>query len=625
MNCREEIEAEQPANSGKTRSIVLRRKRSINLFIAFILLGVFVCSSFRAGWNRRETDFPNYYTAAVLVAKHASLRNYYQWTWFQKQMNYASVENQLGGYIPQTPLTMLPMVPIAAFDVQTAKRIWLLLNLGFLGAIFWLLSRVTQFSAIEMSLLGFAGYGTLHTNFLLGQYYIFLLFLLVLAFYYLNQEKEHVGGLIIGAVFALKLYGGPFALYFAARRRWIALASMMVAFASAVTIAMMMFGGREIVYFATQILPRALEGQTLDPYNSGNGTISTLLRRALVMEPELNPHPLWVAPSVFFFLQPFLTVLILIFPLLCLRESIREKRGFAWFYLALILASPNTASYTFILLLLPIALLLDEAGWTERVVLISCYVLVTLPLRPAWSSFFPNVWLLLIMFLLAGHQSRQLVRAKQIMAAGALATAIAIPIAWHRQEAYLQEPERRWEQIAVQQGAIYSSSPAVLRSGIVYESIGKVHYVLRWFHDGRNEEIAFPGDAFHPVAQSPDGPVQFELVAHGASRTMLFDVLTRKLVRGSLEPSEQGSPSAISPDGRWIVSTKSPGGYKQIWLQRTTGKPALQLTGGDCDSFSPVWELDSTAVLFASDCGRGIGLPALYRARLDKVSNALNK
>ncbi|MGH9696649.1 MAG: hypothetical protein ACRD5Z_21055, partial [Bryobacteraceae bacterium] len=110
---------------------------------------LFLFTSFRAGWNRAETDFPNYYTAAVLVRKGEPLRKFYDWTWFQRQMNYAGVEAQLGSYVPQTPVTMLPLLPLARFPVQTAKRAWLLLNLGLLAVTFWLLSRVTRFSFAE--------------------------------------------------------------------------------------------------------------------------------------------------------------------------------------------------------------------------------------------------------------------------------------------------------------------------------------------------------------------------------------------------------------------------------------------------------------------------------------------
>jgi len=271
------------------------RKSSLNL-LAFLALLIFLATSFRAGWTRSETDFPNYYTAAWLVSRGAPLRNYYDWTWFQRQMNYAGVECQLGGYIPQTPLTMVPMIGLASFPPQTAKRIWLTLNVGFLAATVYLLSRLTRFTVAQMSLLAFGGYGSLHVNFLLGQYYIFLLFVLTMAFYALERENEGAGGVLFGAAFALKLYGGPFFLYLIVKRRWKAAAFMAVAVLALALLAIAIFGWRDVEYFATQIFPRAVQGETLDPYHPGNGTLSTLLRRTLIIEPELNPQPLWNAP-----------------------------------------------------------------------------------------------------------------------------------------------------------------------------------------------------------------------------------------------------------------------------------------------------------------------------------------
>ena len=114
-------------------------------------------------------------------------------------------------------------------------------------------------------------------------------------------------------------------------------------------------------FYATQILPRALEGEIIDPYNSGNGTMATLLRRLFVLEPELNPHPLWNAPVAFFFLRPFAELADSRSYVAWVVGSKRagfERRDFAWFLIAILLLSANTASYTFILLLLPVSLLL---------------------------------------------------------------------------------------------------------------------------------------------------------------------------------------------------------------------------------------------------------------------------
>jgi Tol biopolymer transport system component len=72
----------------------------------------------------------------------------------------------------------------------------------------------------------------------------------------------------------------------------------------------------------------------------------------------------------------------------------------------------------------------------------------------------------------------------------------------------------------------------------------------------------------------------------------------------------------VSPDGRWIAFETDRDGPKQIWLQDAASGREVRVTGGHCNNTSPAWELDSSAIIFASDCGRGIGLPSLYRAKV---------
>jgi hypothetical protein len=577
---------------------------------------IFLATTFLAGWNRQETDFPNYYTAAVLVRKGAPLHKYYDWTWFQRQMNYAGIEHQLGGYIPQTPLTMLPIVPLAAFAPQPAKRIWLLFNLAFLAATLRILSRITRFSMAQVALLAFAGWGSLDSNFVLGQYYVFLLFLLTVAFYWMHRGHAFAAGLVMGVACGLKLYGAPFLVYFVVKRRRKELVGMAATLFALAALAIAIFGWTDIAGYVTQILPRSLAGETIDPYHPGNGSISTLLRRALVMEPELNPHPLADAPAAYFFLQAFATGTILIFSLLPLRESANSKRDFAWFVIVLLLISPNTASYTFILLLLPIALLLDEASAPERLFLLTSYILLTLPVPRTWAWLFPKLWLLLALAAVVGRPYWGMVRWRIAVPA----TLLAISFAWFgaakRLASYSQEPGRRYERIAVEQGALYSSSPAVLRSGIVYESMGGDRYVLRWLHENRIDRFAFDGEALHPVSLSPDGPIQFELVAHRASTWWLLGPYTGKVGANSAPATDDTPRPVPSPDGKSLAFTVQRGGSKQVWLQLANGSSTTPLTGGACNSFSPAWELDSKAIIFASDCDRGLGLPALYRARI---------
>ncbi len=76
----------------------------------------------------------------------------------------------------------------------------------------------------------------------------------------------------------------------------------------------------------------------------------------------------------------------------------------------------------------------------------------------------------------------------------------------------------------------------------------------------------------------------------------------------------ENTGAAVSPDGRWVAFEVKKPGAQEIWLRSSASDESSLLGGGRCINTSPTWELDSKALLFTSDCQRGIGLPALYRA-----------
>lgn len=588
--------------------------------VALLTFAIFLWTSFYVGWTKTETDFFNYYTAAVLVRQGQPLRKFYDWTWFARQMSYAGEGVQLGTYTAQTPLTMLPMVPMARFPMQRAKQIWLACNLIFLIAAVWLMSRMTRVRLESIWLLAFCGYFSLGANFALGQYYVFLLFLLTLAFYFIHRKKSWLGGATSGLAFGLKLYGGPLLLYFAARRQWKALLGMIAAALLLVGLAIALFETADVRYYATQILPRSLEGGPLDPYSPWNPTFTTLLRRIFVREAELNPHPLWDAPQSYFFLRSFVSIAIVVFLALgTVRKRASERHDFAWFVIAAMLLSTSVASYSFLILLLPVVLLLEEAGPRESAFLVGVYVLLSLPLHPV--ALFPKVWLLAALFVVAGMASWRALPWEWAVTGLAFAAMVALFNAEQQMSTYASEPAQKFERVAVRQGAIFSSFPVVTPAGIFYQSMGHDSYVLRWLHENRDEELVFAGHAFLPRLAADGRSVEFELVGDRGSKRMQFDPLTRETAALPGEPPGDWAHSVVSPDGKWIAFEKSQDGPTRIWLREAASGKERELTDGNCNSFAPAWEPDSLSFIFASDCGRGLGLPALYRAHIREKAN----
>jgi hypothetical protein len=337
-------------------------------------------------------------------------------------------------------------------------------------------------------------------------------------------------------------------------------------------------------------------------------------------EPELNPHPLWNAPLAVFFLLPFFTALIAALTLVGLVRSPAafERRDFAWFVVATLLVSVSLSSYTYIVLLLPVTLLLRDAGVRERFILLAAFVALTFPLPFSWHAYFPRLWVLLALFIFVGREYWRGVSLKTVGRTVAFGALVAAVSAWTHYRAYKREPGRQFEVVARQPAAIFSSSPTVSRAGLFYQAIGGGKYVLKWQADGGIRELSFDGEAFQPFVLSADGPIYFELVAGGKSTMMQFDPATQitKQVSGMDLSLLLRSKSVTSPDGKWTVSESPGSGWKQLRLQNRESGVERELTSGRCNNTSPVWELDSTAVIFASDCDRSTGLPALYRARI---------
>jgi hypothetical protein len=586
------------------------------LVVAGVLLSIL--PAFCKGWSQMSTDFPNYYTAAALVRRHEPLRKYYDWTWFARQMNYMGFETQLGAYAAQTPLTMLPMMELTGLRPLTAKRAWLLLNVVFLVSVVVMLASMTRIRWELITLLLLFGVPSFAANFALGQYYIFLLFLICVTVYAFDRSITSASGFIAGVGFALKLYTAPLLLYFAVTRKWKSAIGMLVATVVLGGVAVALFGWSDVFYYVRHVLPRSLAGGSIDPYNPGVPTISTFIWRAFMEDPALNPHPLLKAPWLFFFGRTAVQLGIMTFAILGAASTNvpNHHRGLAWFVIASVLLSTSAGSYSFVLLLAPVVLLLRGSPLWKASYLVFSYVLLTHNLKPLWL--FPKVWVLLLLFFVVGAEYWQRIPPRWKLCGAIVVVLLSITDAYVHMRDYAREPGRRYAQIGVKPGDLFAGYPALTRFGLFYQGMGDAQrgqgYVIRWAHDSQIDTLLFDGHALHPQV-SPDGvTISFELVAHGTSTLMLYDPRNRSAIPAPFPNRPATADSVTSPDGKWAAFTQISANSEHLWIKDLRTGRKQELAAGSCNSSSPVWKIDSSAVIFASDCGRAFGLSALYLA-----------
>jgi hypothetical protein len=193
-----------------------------------------------------------------------------------------------------------------------------------------------------------------------------------------------------------------------------------------------------------------------------------------------------------------------------------------------------------VLLLLPVALLLEDLPRRMWIWLLTPYFLLTLPLWPAWSWAFPKVWLLVGLFLIAGYAEIKVIPLRTALLALTTCVLASAAVAISQRGTFVIHAR----QITLRR-AIYSESPVASPSGLLYESIASDRYVIR-----RNDKtFAFDGDAFHPSVPDSGKPVYFELAHGGRSVIMRFDEQTGESAALPIDVPYPHEP-AISHDGK---------------------------------------------------------------------------
>ena len=588
-------------------------------------------------WRRLNTDFPNYYVTARLLREGYSTNRIYEWIWIQRQkdrMGIGPADQPVVGFIPHTPFSALLMRPLTYWPPLAAKRIWIVCNLLLVAAVVLLLRSLTQLPWRRIALLTCLNFPLLR-NLEYGQYYIVLLFLLTAALWLYVREKRFSAGMLIGVAAALKLFPGLFLIYFLRKRDLRAGLGLIAGALLSVAASVWAFGPALHQIYVTQVLPWALRGEANDPYNLRSGSLSSLLHRLLIYEPEWNPHPLTHAPGVFAVLHPLLQMLILA-PAIYLMTSRRDDRRqvtmeWSTFLVALLAISTLPAFYHFTLLLLPVCVF-AAMFWREREHL-GLGLLLTLYLGisfPRWPAPVANGW-------------RVLLSMPRLYLLLSLAVLCFVTLyRWRKGEG--EQRTERWIWAVALCGVLVFQITATLRHQRgVYESRASRLITSPEFdlstqplaQDGQVEFITMRVDGYAEAWLNSSGvhlnPSTADQLSHTAAAQTTWTEeagARRQIVRSSpnqptrVELSDAEYPVA-SWDGRWLAYLLTHGGKGELWI-----RPLQEPHGADIrvtDATLDVEEmafLPDGAVIFAAATVNSSS--ALYVAAKDGSVHALN-
>ena len=312
-------------------------------------------------WQTLNSDFPNYYLTARLTREHYDTSRIYEWVWFQRQKDHHIIDQSTVGMAPITPFSTLVLHPLASMPALSAKHCWTVLNVGLLAATLWLLHSLTALSWRRLLLFTALSF-PLRMNFMLGQYYVLLLFMLTLGCTLYVNQRRFLAGMVIGLSAGLKVFPVIYLLYFLRKRDLRAFAGGVVAMAGSLVVSIHVFGLQLNRTYISQVLPATFRGECLAPYDLQAASLSALLHSLFVFEPQLNPHPAIKSSWMFAMLHPVLSMAIIAPAILLTIPGEYSPRRIQIEWAAVLLASlaisllhpPHTL---FTLLILPVAVI----------------------------------------------------------------------------------------------------------------------------------------------------------------------------------------------------------------------------------------------------------------------------
>jgi hypothetical protein len=269
---------------------------------------------------------------------------------------------------PHPPPVALLSLPYGLLGYISAAAAWMAFELLCVALSVYLLlrwvvgkPRLAHFLAAGLFILLWTPFAE---AFSVGQLWTPLLLLLTLAFFALRSGRDGWGGLLLGAVFALKLFAWPVLIYLLLRKKLQALAAAGVAWTALNATAGLLVGWEQLVYYYTQV------GRQVEPlYHAHERNFSIWSLGFRLFEGTSSPVVTGIeAPALFNApaLAPYASALLVLAALalgLVLACRVRHfDSAFAVLVCLSLLVNPLAWSHSLVLALLPLAIVLGSIG-----------------------------------------------------------------------------------------------------------------------------------------------------------------------------------------------------------------------------------------------------------------------
>lgn len=320
-------------------------------------------------WKSIHSDFPSYYVSSRIVLEGTSVEKLYNDDYFSEKAREYGIDRHVR-FSPFPPATAFILLPLASLDPLAAQRIWTLVNIIALGACIYILKKITCWRYRPTAVFVLLGGIGLATNFRFGQFYLMLSLMIMTAYLLEKNGKLGWAGLLLGLGMVLKYFPMVFVLGYVISKSWKLVFYSVGTVFFLIALQAVVFGPDLLQHYFNQVFWPHLEGKI-----GGQGAYSylyqsweSLFNFLFVYHPDLNPNPLinWpVGKAIAKFLvhSMVLTSMVWIIWKIRANKLVGEKDIYLYLVgLAALVLLPASASYHFLLLTFPMALMIKVAA-----------------------------------------------------------------------------------------------------------------------------------------------------------------------------------------------------------------------------------------------------------------------
>lgn len=266
-------------------------------------------------------------------------------------------------YNAHPPTANLICFPFVFLNYQDAHLAWNLVSISLLFLILYCIVKELKIKMSVWTTLALIAVllicDPLLQTLIQGQLNLLLAFLIVAAWRVGKSGNSFGSGICLGLATAIKIYPAYLFLYFLVRKDWRGLAGGVISFTLITLFTALVFGFETYRDYVTVALP--VVGGVSNTNNWGNSSLLAFWERLFVQStPTIQPiadSPLLLTITVW-----SSWIIITILAWIAIWKTRAEKfseRAYAITIIAMLLMAPTTWHHYFIILIFPIALLLD--------------------------------------------------------------------------------------------------------------------------------------------------------------------------------------------------------------------------------------------------------------------------